>query len=96
MVRGTSTSRKLLTGYFDQMVQHIQAMYSVNVWFAEIMGRRWSCIAGRTEEGAFLFPPRRIELTDRFGIISDGWGNIPADESETIISLPREAVKVYE
>ena len=96
MANGTSTSRKLLTGYLDQVAQRIQETYGVHVWFAEIMGRRWSYIAGRKEEEPSLLPPRRIELTGRFGIVSDGWENIQADESEIIVSLLREAIKAYE
>ncbi len=97
MVKETFTSEEtLIARHFDQMVQHIWVMYGVNVWFAEIMGKRWSYITGRKEKGTSLLPPRRIKITDRFGFISDGWENIPADESGIIISSLIKAVKFYE
>ncbi|MDD5723162.1 MAG: hypothetical protein PHY29_05410 [Syntrophales bacterium] len=96
MVRGISFSREALIGDLDQMAQRIQETYGVKVRFAEIMGRRWSYIAGRKEDGISLFPSRRIELTDRFGLVSDGWENILADEREAIVSSLRETIRVYE
>ncbi|MDO9516275.1 MAG: hypothetical protein Q7J01_09280 [Syntrophales bacterium] len=78
------------------MAQRIWVMYGVNVCFVEIMGRRWSYIAGRKEDGISLLPSRQIELTDRFGIVSDGWENIPADEREAIVSSLRETIRAYE
>ena len=95
MARETSISREALKLYLDQTAQHIGKAYGVDVWFAEIMGRRWSYIAGRKEQGTSLLPPRRIELTGRFGIVSNGWENIPADEIKRLIASMREAVRAY-
>jgi hypothetical protein len=77
------------------MARRIRDTYGVNVWFAEIMGKRWSYIAGCMEDGETLLPPRRIELNGRFGIISDGWDRIPADESEAVVSSLRKAAEDY-
>lgn len=95
MASGISTSRERLKAHFDRTAQRIRDTYGVDIWFAEIMGRRWSYIAGRREEGGALSPPRRIELTGRFGIVSDGWNRIPADEGEAIVASLKKAVEEY-
>lgn len=97
MERETFTFKEGLKVYLNQMAQRMMETYGVDVWFAEIMGKRWSYIAGRKKEkDVALLPPRRIELTGRFGIVSDGWERVPTDEAEIIISLLREAVRSYE
>ncbi|MBN2398330.1 MAG: hypothetical protein JXI32_08110 [Deltaproteobacteria bacterium] len=94
-MNGISTSKNELKIYFTEMARRIRDTYGIDVWFAEITGKRWSYLAGGTGEEESLLPARRIELTDRFGIISDGWDRIPADESEAIISSFRKAVEDY-
>ena len=95
MANGTSTSKDELQIYFNEMARRIRDTYGVNIWFAEIMGKRWSYLAGMTGEGDPLLAARRIELTDRFGIISDGWDRIPADESEAIVASLRKVAEDY-
>ncbi len=95
MEKETCIFRQTLTGYLNWTARYIQETYGVNVWFAEIMGRRWSYIAGSRGEESSLSPPSRIEITDRFGLVSDGWENIPSDESEAIISRLRETITAY-
>ncbi len=95
MVNGTSTSKNELQMYFTEMARRIRDTYGIDVWFAEITGKRWSYLAGRTGEEESPLPARRIELTDRFGMISDEWDRIPADESEAIVSSLRKAAEDY-
>ena len=96
MVKETSTSREALRSYLDEKSRYIRDVYGIDICFVEIIGRRWSYLAGRKGETLSPFPPRRITLTDRFGIVSDGWENIPVDQGEIIISSLKEALKAYE
>jgi len=93
MASGISTSREDLKRFLDRTAQQILDTYGVEVWFAEIMGRRWSYLAGRKQGGATLLPPHRIELTGRYGLVSDGWERIPAGRGEAIVSSLREAIR---
>ena len=92
MVSGTSTSRKRLEDHLDRIAQQILDTYGVEVWFAEILGRRWSYVAGRKQEGALL-PTRRIELTGRYGMVSDGWERIPAETGQALVCSLREVIE---
>jgi hypothetical protein len=93
MEKGTSTSKESLIARLVSTVSHVKEQYGVDIWFAEILGKRWSYIAGSTQGGDSLLPPERIELSERFGLVSDGWSQIPAGEREKIVSSLKEAVK---
>ncbi len=95
MVRETSTSREVLRVYLDGVAQNVRDKYGVDVWFGEIMGKRWSYIAGCREDGLChsYISPCRIRLSERFGLISNGWDNIPIDESDQILSSLRGELK---
>ncbi|HOO89468.1 MAG TPA: hypothetical protein PLA74_01465 [Syntrophales bacterium] len=78
------------------MAKRIHETYGASVWFAEIMGRRWSYLTGWNEETAASFTARRIELTGRFGVVVEGWEQIPTEESEALIRSLRETITTYE
>ncbi len=67
------------------IVKHLQENYEVEVYFCEIIGRRWSFIAG--DANSYL-PQRRIELTKNLGIVVDD-----SDLSEEQVSGLVEVVK---
>jgi hypothetical protein len=95
MEKGTSTSKENLTVRLVSAANLIKKKYDVDIWFAEILGKRWSYIAGSKEKGIPFSPPKRIELGNRFGMVSDGWHKIPTKDKERLISSLKETVKTY-
>ena len=95
MVKGISTSKENLIEKLHYAAKLVKEKYGVSIWFAEIMGRRWSYLAGQTEGEPSLLPPERIELNNRFGVVSDKWENIPVNERKQIISSLKETLKTY-
>jgi hypothetical protein len=95
MEKGTSTSKENLIVRLVSAADLIKKKYDVDIWFAEILGKRWSYIAGSKEEGIPFSPPERIELGNRFGMVSDGWHKIPAEDKERLISSLKETVRAY-
>ncbi len=63
MARGTYTSELL-----NEISKEIKEKFGVCVWFAEILGRRWSYIAGEKSDDLFM-PPERIKINDRLGVV---------------------------
>lgn len=94
MVNEISSSKKNLVERFNQMAVHIKESYGINIWLAEIMGRRWSYLEGNHCGGDILSPPQRIVIDDRFGIVSDGWNKIPSDERIGIIQSLQQILKM--
>ncbi len=63
MARGTYTSEIL-----NEISKEVKEKFGVCVWFAEILGRRWSYIAGEKSDDLFM-PPERIKINDRLGVV---------------------------
>lgn len=93
MEKETSTSKEKLIKKLIYVTNLVKEKYNVSIWFAEILGKRWSYIAGQKEVEISLLPPERIELNKQFGIVSDGWHKIPVNEREKLISSLKEMIK---
>ena len=96
MGKGISTSKENLVEQLTNAANLINEKHGVSIWFAEILGRRWSYISGQREGEIALLPQERIQLNERFGIVSDMWNKIPADEREKLISSLKETIKTHD
>lgn len=47
--------------------------FGVRLWFVEILGRRWSYVAGEMPERPARRDVRRIELAGGIGLVSNSW-----------------------
>ncbi len=93
MEKETSTSKDRLIAKFMEITELIKKEYNVNIWLVEILGKRWSYIAGEREDS--LLPPERIQLNERFGVVSNNWERIPPEERENIISSLKKIIETY-
>ena len=66
--------------------------FGARLWFVEILGRRWSYVAG--EGGAEPTPSSvaRIPLDVRFGLVSDSWGTVNHEDRALLIAFLRNLV----
>ena len=96
MVKETSTSKLLLLKKENELSSFIRSKYGVNLFLAEITGRRWSYITGRDNVNAvsFLFY-ERIRLDRHFGIVAEGWQRIPDEKKDEFISVFKKMVEEY-
>jgi len=69
---GVNTRVKVL----DRIAEEVRERFGVGVWFAEVLGRRWSFIAGEMNEELF-FPPKKVRLGS-LGVV------IECDEDERV------------
>jgi len=74
----------------------IKKKYGVNVWFVEILGKRWSYVAGQRVEDSSIFPYECVPISERFGVVSDRWKQIPLESREQIKSLLDDMAREYE
>lgn len=70
------------------VAEEILKRYGTRIWFAEILGKRWSYITGCGGEDPL--PLRQIPLTSRFGLVAEKWECIPPLEGEAILAFLRE------
>lgn len=79
------TASKELKEALQIIAQEAFERFGARMWFAEILGKRWSHIAGCG--GDFPTPPEQILLTPRFGLVAEAWGSL--SEKETFLSFLR-------
>ena len=98
MAKETSTSElskkiegKNLIDKLSYITEFIKEKYGTNVWFTEILGKRWSYIAG--ERPASSLPPECIKLNEHYGAVSDGWKKIPPQEKRALLAFLKRIVK---
>lgn len=92
MGKETSTSKEKLIERLAHIADLVKKKHGVSIWFAEILGKRWSYIAVQKELEMSLLPTVRIELNEGFGVVSDRWEQIPSDEREKIILSLRKTI----
>lgn len=59
----------------------------VRIWFAQILGERWSYIAGETAQEPSEASVKRIELTPGLGLLSDTWERLGPHEQRKLVAL---------
>jgi len=95
MANETSTSKMVLIGKLNDLAAAVRDRHGVSIWFVEILGRRWSYVAGLRDNRSFL-PLERIDLNGRYGVVSGRWNDIAAEEKEHIIISVKEMLALYD
>ena len=95
MVSVISISREDLIEQLNDIAATVKEKYGVSLRFVEILSRRQSFIAGCDDDISFS-PPERIEISERFGIVSDGWYEMPRTVQDAILRQLAEIVTAYE
>ncbi len=74
---------------FSIIAQEIGKRYGIKVWFAEILGKRWSYLGGEGHE--FPSPSlASIPLTAHYGVIVENQINIPPEENTRLLAFLKE------
>ena len=67
MVNGTFTSDQKKA--VEQKLDRLNTEYGVVIDLVEVIGRRWSYLAGKSGDDVALMPVQRLELTGSFGAV---------------------------
>ncbi len=70
------------------IVNHLQKNYEVEVYFCEIIGKRWSFIAGVANS---YLPQRRIEITKNLGIVIDD-GDLSEEQVSGLVAVVKSTL----
>ena len=95
MEKETYTSNQGLIKELDKIARTIKEKYGISVWFAEILGRRRSYIAGETEEEISFLPPTEVKVTPTLALLTHGWEKLKEGERSVILSSIREILKLH-
>lgn len=73
----------------NRIAQEVERRYGAKLWFAEILGKRWSYRAGVRQDFP-VSPLHHITLTPRFGMVAEGWEQIPEKDRFLLLSFLRD------
>ncbi len=83
-------AREICTSNFntklEALAREVKEKFDVGVWFAEVLGKRWSFIAGEKSEELF-FPPKKILLYSNLGVVVECEDEEIVDEIVNFLAL---------
>lgn len=69
-----------------------QERYGARFWFARVLGRRWSYLAGPRSERPGAEGTVRIPLGSGIGLVVESWGELPPGERVRLKTLAERLV----
>ena len=76
----------------DLVAESVDEAYGAAICFAEILGRRWSYIAGRRGDVPLAQEMVCIPLDDTIGLVANGWGGLSETQRGDFVASVRELV----
>ncbi|HOP86417.1 MAG TPA: hypothetical protein PLM71_04850 [Syntrophorhabdaceae bacterium] len=70
---------------FNIIADEIKREYNAHIWLIEVLGKRYSYIAG-CKDDSFL-PPEFIYISEKFAVASSDWGKLPIEKKEELFSF---------
>jgi hypothetical protein len=89
---GPTTRGLPLADALDVVAQRAAEAFGARLWFVEILGRRWSYVAGQRSERPAAAAIERIRLGGNIGLVSDDWGMLMGHESSRLVAFLRQLV----
>ena len=81
-----------LVAALEAVAQRAAEAFGARLWFVEILGRRWSYIAGQRSERPAASAIVRIPLGGDIGLVSDNWGMLAGPERSRLVARLRQLV----
>jgi len=76
---------KRLEEALDALSQFILSRFGVRIWFARMLGNRWSYIAGKISLKPSASEVQQIRLNDSVGLISDNWTALSGTKGSDLV-----------
>jgi len=61
--------------------------FGARLWFVEILGKRWSYIAGRISGEPTTSATDLIRLSEQTGLVSDTWGALAEEQQDRLVAF---------
>jgi len=71
----------------DVLAKLIREAVGAHVWFVEILGNRWSYIAGEVNEQPSTSRLCRTVLRDNMGMVVESWGILSRDDRKRFFAF---------
>jgi len=81
-----------LVAALHTMSERARRELNFHIWFVEILGRRWSYIAGVMDEEPPQSQVARIPLRNNIGAVSDSWELLPKSKQKKLIDFLKQKI----
>jgi len=71
----------------DAVSRLVGQAFGARIWFVDVLGRRWSYVAGETGDQPSQSALACIRLNGSIGLVSDTWGTISESERAKLIAF---------
>lgn len=86
--------KEIFISRFLELVDKLKKQYGINIWLVEVLGKRYSFVAGHKED-SFL-PPEKIHLNEKYAVVSDEWWKLPEEEKDKFLEGLKTLLKNLE
>jgi hypothetical protein len=76
-----------LVSSLERVSRFAEETFGARVWFAEILGKRLSFVAGDMGDHPTQWPVVCIPLNGKLGLVSDNWGTLSEPEQAKLIAF---------
>ena len=76
----------------DAVASLVRQKVGVNLWFVEVLGRRWSYLAGQMPEQSPQADARRIVLEKHIGLVSDSWKEVSEGDRTKLVAFLNQLI----
>jgi len=81
---GQAASGRDLHVALDIISSRAERAFETRIWFAQLLGRRWSYLAGLKSERPAWSQAQKIPLTAGIGLVAESWGELSVREQERL------------
>jgi hypothetical protein len=81
---GQMTAGRDRPAALDVVSSRAEAAFGTRIWFAQMLGRRWSYIAGLKSERPTWSDTAKIPLTAGIGLVAESWGELSLPEQDRL------------
>ena len=78
----------------DVAAQLAGEAFGARLWFVQILGRRWSYVAGCRSQAPAESPIGRLPLANNIGLVCEGWGRLPRKDRARLIAFLSRLISV--
>ena len=81
---GCMSAERDLNVVLDVISSQAERAFGMRIWFAQVLGRRWSYIAGLRSERPTWSETAKIPLAAGIGLVAESWGELSLQEQDRL------------
>jgi len=76
----------------DAIAHAVAEAFGARVWFVEILGKRWSYVAGTRGDSPVADTVTRLVLAGAYGLVAETWGDLTPQQRDRFVAMLEQRV----